>query len=59
MKENNRGLAQYYDRDTAELMAIEGVKIMSAFLNNADVELTTHNLEEVRLQAFADDHVQP
>nr|WP_240920014.1 ABC transporter substrate-binding protein [Paraglaciecola sp. 20A4] len=58
MKANDNGLAQYFDRDTAELMSIEGVKILSAFLSNADVELTALNLEKIRLQAFADDLVQ-
>lgn len=49
---NTNGLTQFFDRDTAALMSLDGIKIMSNFLTNVDVDITTQNLENVRLRAY-------
>ncbi|MEM9531795.1 MAG: extracellular solute-binding protein [Pseudomonadota bacterium] len=47
-----RGISQFYDRDTHEEMASQGVIIFSNFLNSGDVDGSLEKLEAVRKRVF-------
>lgn len=49
---DNQDITQFYDRDTTKNMSVDGMQLMSDFIDNPDVSLITRKLEQVRLRSF-------